>query len=275
MTELKFYIRALFLSFFSRRFYADLIANRNIFGIWYLLILSVFVATPLAFEVKFIINHFFFTEGTSIDESVEHISKQMPAIEFHDGKIEVQSKTNQSIYSRSGNLVAVFDVESKIDDLNGYEEILVINENGMRFKFSDGGVAVLMGVEIENALKQYIVEDKFNSEKFFTDIRKILKTPLIAILVFSTIWFFIGYLVSAFALSFIVGIFISFVCKNSTFDLKMCYRIAAFTATPVALLEMLSNLVGGALFSHVSLVYFITHLIYIHFAVESYKKLKS
>ncbi len=280
MKELKFYISALYLSLFSRKFYADLIHNRQIFGVRYLLLLSIIVATPIAMEVKYIFSNIFSAEGISIDDNVDYVFKQLPEISVENGKIKTSAKSNLSVVSKSGAVMVVFDTENKIDDLDNYDGVLVVNEEGIRFKLpNESGVAILMASDIENAFNQYTEStasgNKFNLIKMFSDIKQVLKTPFILIVILASLWFFLRYVFSAIIYSFIVGIFFSVVCKRTSFDFKQCFRVAAFAATPVALLEMISNIFGGGLFSYVSLVYFLTHMIYIHFAVDSYRKIKT
>jgi hypothetical protein len=188
---------------------------------------------------------------------------------------------NKNIYSKSGNLIAIFDVENKIDDLDKYEKVLIINQHGIRFKFAeDAVVMVLLAGEIEQSFKQYFSDEGKNKSgldivRLFEDFRMILEMPYMLIVIFLAMVFFVKNIFSALAYSFVVGIMIVTVCKNGIFEFRQCFRIAAFTATPVVLLDMLSNMLGGGLFSYTSLVYFITHMLYIHFAVESYKRFRN
>lgn len=280
MQEIKYYISALYLSLFSRNFYAELIANKNIMGIKYLLLLALIVSTPIALEVKYLFKNIFTSEGVGIDESVDHILKQLPEISIKEGKIITSLKDNLTITSRSGDIIAIFDVQNKLTALDNYESILVISEDSVRVRMpDDAGTAVLLARDIEEIFRQYneTTEEgnKFNLIKLFTDVKHILKTPLPLIIILASLWFWLRYIFSAFVYSFMAGIFLSIMCKKNSFDLKLCFRVAAFTLTPVALLEMFSNMMGGGLFSYATLVYFITHILYMYFAVESYRKLKS
>jgi hypothetical protein len=277
MAELKYYIEALYQSLFSRRFYFDLTARKSMLGIKYILILAIIVSTPRAFEIKYIIARVFSpVPGESVEQNLNFIEAQIPPIYIRNGKFSIDASKNKEIMSTSGNLIAVFDVEDKINDLNDYNNILVINPETLRFKISDDETMVFMTNELSESLDKYFDEDgkgkKFNTEKFFFDLAQISKTPLLLIILFTVMGYFAKYLFSALLFSFVAGIFFVSICKRTIFDFRQCYRIAAFTLTPVALLETISNSLGGSIFSYTSLVYFITHLLYIHFALESYKK---
>ena len=279
MQELKYYITALYYSLFSRKFYADLIGRRNALGVKYLLVLAIIVAAPISIEIKYLITKAFpSSDSESAEDNWSYIKSQVPEIYIQNNNIKIDAVTNQNIISRSGDLVAVFDVENKIDDLTQYNKILVINSDSIRLKLPENqGTAVILTNEIAHSMKQYFIEsakgDKLDTQRFFDDLWQITKTPLPLIIFFTVIWYFIKYLFSVFAYSFMAGMFLTMICKKTSFDFRQCFRIAVFTATPVALIEAISNVSGGGLFSYTSLVYFITHMLYIHFAVESYKKL--
>jgi hypothetical protein len=78
MREIKYYISALFLSLFSRRFYADLMKNRSDLGLRYLLFLSLVIAAPLAVEAKYLLSNIFKAQSGSAGENLEQILKQVP-----------------------------------------------------------------------------------------------------------------------------------------------------------------------------------------------------
>jgi hypothetical protein len=279
MNELRYYISALYYSLFSRRFYADLIANKRMLGFRYLLILAVIAATPISFEIKYIISKIFppATASEPAEESIDFIKKQVPPLYIENNKLRIEASTNQSIVSRSGSLLAIFDVENKIDDLEQYDKILIVGQDTLRLKLPDNqGTAVIMTNEIFQSLKPYFMEsgqgEKFDTSRFFDDMVRISQTPLPVIIMFSSFWYLAIYMFSALAYSFAAGLLLTIICKKTSFDFRQCFRIAVFTATPVALLEAISNISGEALFSFASLVYFATHILYIHFAIESYKR---
>jgi hypothetical protein len=278
MLELKYYINALYLSFFSRKFYAELINNNKLLGARYLLILTFIVALPVSFEVKYIINMIFpSSESATSDENLDYIQKQIPEIKIVNGEFNIAAETNIEVTSKSGELVGIFDVENKVDDLTSYNEVIIVNKESVRIKLpNDAGTAVMMSNELAQTLQQYFNDngkDKtFDTKRFFEDLKQVSRTPLLFIIIFSVIWFYMKYILATLAYSFVAGLFFTIICKKATFDFRQCFRVAVFTATPVALLEAISNSSGGTLFSHASLVYFVTHMIYIHFAVESYRK---
>jgi hypothetical protein len=214
MREIKYYISALFLSLFSRRFYADLMKNRSDLGLRYLLFLSLVIAAPLAVEAKYLLSNIFKAQSGSAGENLEQILKQVPKITVENESFKIDSDVNKNIYSKSGNLIAIFDVENKIDDLDKYEKVLIINQHGIRFKFAeDAVVMVLLAGEIEQSFKQYFSDEGKNKSgldivRLFEDFRMILEMPYMLIVIFLAMVFFVKNIFSALAYSFVVGIMI-------------------------------------------------------------------
>ncbi len=277
MKELKFYISALYLSLFSRGFYVGLIGSSRVLGLRYILLLAVLLAVPVAMEVRYLIAGIF-PVGSA--ESLENIKKQIPPVYYENGEFKIEAAENRNIVAMTGEVLAVLDVERKIDDLSHYNKIVIISPEALRLKFSESSaVAVIMANEIYKSLNQYFKitaggRSKFDTAQFVDDLDQVSRTPTFLITIFSAMWFFLKYAFSAFGFSFVAGMMMAMLCNRTIFDLRQCFRIAAFTATPVAFLEIISVSLGGGLFSYASLVYFITHMIYIHFAIESYKRTK-
>ncbi len=275
MAELRYYINALYLSLYSRNFYAQLIGKGTALGVKYLLLLSLLLAVPMSLYAHRAITGFFASDSVSTQDNLNRISSQMPALKVEQGRIVMPFTYNHIISGSDGGDAVVFDVENKIDDLEMYDRILVVNAEGIRIKTA-GGTAVFMASELEQILKQYFTPEKggnrFNGEKFFSDMGKISATPFLFVLVICVFWYFMQCMVSALIYSFIVGMFISILQRGTKFDFRTCFRVAAFTSTPIALMEMTSIWMGQGIFAYASVVYFVTHMLYIYFAVESYTK---
>ena len=280
MPNLKYHINAFYQSLFSRAFYADLIANKKILGFRYLMILALILAIPVSIEVRAIMQNIF-GAGNSV-ENIEYVAKQVPDIFIENGHFKINAQANQNILSSNGQIVAVLDVENKVNDLDSYDKVVVISSDSMRIKLPNNagfGVAILNPEEVAKSFQQYFEPQtqgvlKLDKEQFFGDLAQISKTPMILIILMSFLWYLVNYSLSAIFFSFVAGIFMAIMCKTSNFDFRRTFRIAAFTSTAVMLLELTSTITGG-LFMNASLVYFITHLLYIHFAVESYRRYSS
>ncbi len=272
-------MRSIYLSLYSRGFYFDLIQNKRMLGAKYLLLLSLIISVPVSIKVKMIITNFFTEQEVSTDDNINYIASQMPDVFVEGNFLKFRGESNYIINSKVGKAVVIVDVEEKISDLKDYEKIAVVDKSGFRYKLADGkGIVVIPSSDIIAGLNQYLIGDgansKLNKEKFFNDLKILAQAPILLIFILSFLWFYTNNLVSALLFSFITGILFALICRNYSFDFKQCFRIAAFTLTPVLYLETISNMLGNSLFSNASLVYFVAHLLYIHFAIESYKKLR-
>ncbi len=277
---IRYYLHSIYLSLYSRLFYAGLFHNKRASGVRYLLLLSFMISVPLAFELKVLINKAFFNSADA-EENVQYIVNQLPEIDIKKDKISTPLSQNQSIISKSGNTVAIIDVENKINDINEYSGILIIDSDGLKMKMPNSETVFIVAAEdLAISLDKYFATKADGSRQFLTadflrDTEQVLQTPFIMILVFFTILFSIRYILSAVIYSLVAMIFAVIIVKPRRAEFSQYYRIAAFTTTPAALLEMLSYMTLGSIFIHASLIYFIAHLLYIHFAIESYKKFLS
>jgi Protein of unknown function (DUF1189) len=273
-------INAIYYSLFSRGFYAELINKNSVLGLRYLFIMAVLVALPLSLTMKSKVSAMVRSNPSeSVESNLAYIEKQLPAIFLKNENLKIEAFTNVEILSMSGDLIAVFDIERTVQDLAKYDSILVINPETLRFKLPNGKIEVFMIDEVSGSLGRYFDDTpegkKFNPERFFEGIKQVYSVPLPIIVLFTAIGYFLVYLVSAIIYSFVVGSFFLLLYEKPLLSFRKCFRVAAFTLTPVVMLEAISNALGGNIFSYTSLVYFTTHIIYIYFALESYKKLSA
>lgn len=280
----KYYISALYLSLFSREFYRDLIGNKKIYGLRYILLLALILGFPVSLQIKYMMNDlvgkdvgvFHKITEDEIENEVKYISSQMPDIIFEKNNFKSGGSEPSYIYSGNKDLVAVIDTERKLKEIP-QENLLMLKDNEL--EFIAGGVlsAVVSAVDIYQSFSNYFelnIEGKpeLNEQRLLKDIYLVITTPFPVIYIFCFLWLTFKYFFKIIIYSFISGMIFSLMLKTESFDFKLCIRTAVFTATPVAVLEFLSFSLGQNFFVHVNLVYFITHIIYIYFAVESYKR---
>lgn len=288
MTQLKFYFSALVKSFYSRDFYFNLIWRNNFYGFKYIFLLALLLAIPVSFQVKQMLSSMMVNEaglfhavsGSEINKEIDNISAQLPNITFEDNRFISDSTAPSYIKGGDGSLVAVIDTERKLTNLSNFNNLVLLRENEM-ILIMDGRVSgSVPAADLYQSFRNYFTvndegKPQFNIKAFFRDFYSIVTTPYPVIFVFCIIWFAIKYFFKALLYSFISGLFLGLMLKNYQFDFKLCLRIAIFTATPVALLEFVTYMIGYNIFNYGNLVYFLTHMIYIYFAVESYKKISS
>jgi hypothetical protein len=275
--NVKNYISAIIYSLYSRAFYANLFSENRLSPIKYLILLCIIIAIPNGMQIKSYMNNFAI-ENENI-QNLEYIKKQIPNIIIEGENIKFDTPTNINVISKEGNLVAIFDVENKVDDISKFEKILVFKNNVLIIKLPEKQNEIAIDLKsLKDSFKQYQTstdgKKKIDVDKFLTDFTQILNISVISITFMLSLWYFLSYLISILGYSLLAGLLYNLMLKTKGFNFKQSFKIATFTATPIFLLEMLAGILGYPLFSRVSLVYFITHLIYIHFAIESYKKLE-
>ena len=124
-------------------------------------------------------------------------------------------------------------------------------------------------------MNKYIKEDGerkiINTQLLLEDLKYIFLTPSLVFLLLASFWFFITYAIKALAFSFFAAFVSSLILKSRIFPFKTFIRISAFALTPIFILEFITYSFGVGLFSSPSVVYFVAQLVYIYYAVDSYK----
>ncbi len=286
MTELKFYIHSLAKSLHSRIFYSELIRRNNIYGLKYTLFIALILSIPASLQVRYLLNSLVTSEagmfhqisGNNIEKEIEYISAQVPKLIFERGKFKTNNLEPTYIRSKNGEPIAVIDTERNLEDLSTLGNIVLLRDTDMLILAGGKTSGIINAADIYQSFQNYFLINsekvlQFNSDDFFRDFYAIITISYPAIFIFCFIWLGLRYFFKAILYSFIVGIFFSLMLKIYRFDFKQCVRISAFTSTPVALLEFISFTSGQNIFAYPNLVYFTTHLIYIYFAVESFRKM--
>jgi hypothetical protein len=270
------YIKAIIYSLYSRAFYANLFTESKLSPIKYLILLCLIISIPNSLEIKSYMNNFADDSGNM--QNLEYIKKQIPDVIVEGDKVKFDTENNVNIVSKDGNLVAIFDVENKVDDTSKFEKILVFKSDVLIIKMPEKKNQIVIDLAgLKDSFKQYQTpvngKNKIDVNRFLDDFSKVLNIPTVIITLLLLFWYFLSYIISILGYSLIVGFAINIMLKTRGFNFKLSFKIATFTATAIFCFEMLAAILGYNLFSNVGLVYFITHLIYIHFAIESYKKL--
>ncbi|MDX1949132.1 MAG: DUF1189 family protein [Rickettsiales bacterium] len=280
----QFYIEAIYKSLFSRGFYKSLFFSRKISYAKYIFILAIFLAIPCSLQVKNSLNKIISTDAnflTNLSEEdilnkIDFIVSQTPEITYKKNEFHSEGSEPYFIKNSNDELLAVIDTNRQISEklespiiLKDNELIIIDNINKTKTS--------LVASDVFNSFQNYFEkseenESKFKTKNFLYDLISILNINIFAIFFMCLIWFFVKYLISAILYSFLVGILISFLIKNVVFEYRLCLIISAFTLTPIVLLEFLSYSLGVKLFNFSNLVYFVTHIFYIYFAIDSFRK---
>ncbi len=287
MTSLKFYISAIFQSLFSREFYYDLISNKNIFGFRYVFLIALILAVPVSMQVKYLLNTLVVKEAGAFHEvsndeisrEINHISVQLPKLTFEKNNFVSSDAEPSYIYASDKTLIAIIDTDRKVNNIDTLGNVALLRGNELKIIVDGSLSAIVSAGDLYQSFQDYFKvngegKPEFITKKFLQDFYAVITIPYPVIFFFCFLWMAFKYFFKAVLYSFIAGMIINLMLKPERFDLKLCIRIAAFTSTAVAVLEFLSFSLGQNIFVFSNLVYFITHILYIYFAVESYKKLR-
>ncbi len=282
MQQIKLYITSLYLSLFSKGHYYKLFVNYNFYGFRYIALLSLLIAIPITNFTKKDLKAFIGEEASSsIEESNEnydHILSQMKTLRIKEGKfIDDFNSVPQNIFSKSGKLIMVFDPSNTIQNLDKYQDVIFLKSDTVYY-LTDGNSVGISLVNLIPELKSYLNQveggvTNFNVEKLFSDLRWMFVSPSLILFIGCFCWFFLRYSFKAVAFSFFVGMMVNLIMKGRVFPFKTYIRISTFALTFVFLLEFLSVTLGIQIFSSPELIYFLAHLIYIYYAVDSYKQI--
>lgn len=281
MRNFKLYIKALLFSLFSRSFYYDLIVSYKIYGLIYVFFLSFIISLPISHQVKSSFNNFIgVTSDASIDEindNIDYIADQIPDLAIKNNKMSIASGDDTIVVvSKSNKPVFVIDTNDSIQDLTGYENTILLGSDKFILSFNEASVAISLADVMSDLAKYLSKKDgytEFSFRDLFLDMRGLFIFPAFAFVIVSALWFFMRYSFKVVAFSFVAGFLMNLMLKGRVFTYRAFLRVSSFAITPIFLMEFMSYNFGVVIFSRPELVYLVTHLFYIYFAIESYKKM--
>jgi hypothetical protein len=255
--------------------------NYKIYGFAYILFLSFFISIQVSSKTKQSLNQFIgATPNYSFEdnsENYDYIVSQIPKLRIEDNKFKNYGFDGLlNVASKSGKDILLVDTQDAIQDFSLYSDLLIIRSDRVLFLLGDD-ILTLQLPDIISQVPQYISKGDgqtiFDMQLLFDDLRGFFIAPQFLLLIISMFWFFLRYSFKAIAFSFFVGLICNMVLKSRRFTFRAFLRISSFSMTIVFLLEFISISIGGALFSRPELIYFIAHLLYIYYAVDSYKQI--
>lgn len=282
MKNIILYLNSLGLALFSRKFYYELFVVHKSLGFGYLLFISVLISVPVSYKTKGAMVNFIGNNisdsAEEVHENVEYISSQLPLLQIIQGKIQnVKIMPSPSVVeSKQGKPVFIFDISDKIDDYSAYDDVVIINSDKFVMLFAGITMAVSLSDILPDIQKYLTVKEsytEFDIKSLFADMEILFLSPTLVFLLISSFWFFLRYAFKALTFSFFVGALSNIFLKTRIFTFRTFVRISCFSLTIVFIFEFMSYFWGIAIFSRPEIVYFVAHLLYINYAVESYKKM--
>lgn len=283
--DLKNHLISIYKSFYLREFYYDLFKSSKSYGFQYLMLLAFIVSIPVSIHVKMIAEDLVGVKDVpSVDENylksnAKYISNQIPKIHIENKRFVSEVSEPKEIYAKGGKLVAVIDTSDKLLEMGFYDNVIVVNSKDVIIII--GGVVVnIPAADFLASFEEYFSVSKekgkktFLTNKFFTDYNLLVLMPTVIITIICAGWFFVSYLFTNLLFSVAVALMCFIVLKKNNFPFRTLIKISIYTSTPIMLLEFISFATQQVFFSDTNIIYLVIHVLYIHFAVESYKKLE-
>lgn len=266
----KMFFKILFLSFYSRRFYMEVIAKWKHWGLGFLLRLSMLIT--------FIVAIILFGLISTIDfrgDAIQNIVKQIPEIEITESKANFVNKDTKSpVHIGANSNFIVVDLDnSSIERYSDY--ILVFNAYGITLNAFESSP---LTVSYQDLLKN-------NESKIINDISLtsfLTKGQLYALIVILLVGFSLGTLVY-FLLALLQVMFyasIAFIFANILkykLNLKQLSRIAVIVYAPAIIISNILVLVCFlfGLAQDSQFIFNVTYLLYFTSIISAYTKLKT
>jgi hypothetical protein len=284
VSNFSFYIRSLALALFSKQYYYDLIKHKKISGFKYIFFISLLAAIPISLNIKDSITAFISGKNSSNQQYIEDgkfILSQIPEIYYDKGNFRTEEERVYEAYNKNGQLKVLIDTQRVKPNLEDLDNAIVMSKNELIFLFQ-GTPLIMKSDEVFNSLGMYFKEGGEAGKRIFdlkfllTDLINLRATPIVIFIAMSFVWFALRYVLAIFLYSFIASIFWANMVGLKPQNYRKFFRISAFSSTAVIVIETINiSIFDGVLFSYPQIIYFFIHLIYIHYAIYSYRQINN
>jgi hypothetical protein len=292
MKKLSYNFNAIYLSLYSKIFYWNLLKNLKHTGFSYILILAIISSSISSLVVsKTIINtkNNVIEKFTITNESDEIIGltdfftqklSDIPKFKVKESSIEFEITEPRIISDETPDgLVLVFDPTDKFNP-DHYNSAFVINTQKIIAKSSNReDVFYLKKLQPNITLAKFVAEDGFvDNKKLIISALNVLNKYVwvlaFGLFVIGFIGAFLGLAISAIFYAFVAQtMFLLFKLKSA--DFRNCLRLAAYTTTPIFILDVFQMIILRQIFGMQILVYFVIHLVYIFYAIDAFKDIET
>jgi hypothetical protein len=283
MNQIQKYLSGIYRVFYDKNFYHDVIAKWNVYGIGYLFLLCALFSISISNYNYKIIREFFSYDissefdnsgNVSFNENTDELIKSFPKITYKSGKFYSEEKEPKLILDNSLQPFFLIDLEDKKIE-NEYDKIIHIGSSKVTVKSGES----LFTIGAKDFIGMFSKESK---PKEFTFTQEHIKAVFFYIGFLSSVNILIVYLLSLLSLmavyifnSLIFTLFAKSMGFMMAIDLKYktAFRIAVVTSTPLIIFDAITFSTGFEVFKMKDLIYFLMHLVYVFFALESFKKI--
>lgn len=230
------YFNAFYLSFFSGRFYIDVIRKWRGFGILYLLWILSILALPYSIRMM----HSYYQH---IDQKLFQPTKQLPPLSIRNGEVQFHSPMPYLIKNTAGTVVAIIDTTGKIIQLPYFlypDASVLITKNALHtyLPFPDI-LHAADAIQPKESVSLFRSSDHidFMSEDLFAKTHlRFIGIALMCSLYFVIVMLYLGlYLAILFAFGF-VGQMIARHIVKVILPYQVTTRLVAVAATPQAVI---------------------------------------
>lgn len=273
-----YYLKAIYLSLFSREFYMDLVTNRKFSGFAYIFILTLLISFPSSVRLnKQIADVFDYSpEYTNYSRYIDVLENQFPKVTYNNGSFTFDREDFDIISIRPENNFMVVDPENELSDLTKFPDAMILKPDRLIYNNKNSDLQVFNASQLFESFNPYFNSADsgylFNSQKFFEDLAAFLKfsLPVIFLLVSSVT--FVKYIIWVFLFSNMA--YLMFLSRYKPFILsgKIFFRISCFSFTPVAIFEFCRIVFNmDNLFYYPVIISVIINVIYLNYIISGFK----
>lgn len=277
---------------YSKIFYWDLLRNRKNSGFSYILLLSIIGAIissiSLGTEANKQKTKLFESTATidmagnisDLNDSAKEIVNQFPKLKIAaDGNLEFDITAPRIIANKEEKgFKLVFDPTDKFNP-SKFDFILVVNTHKIIAKVSDNEqIFNFEQFKLKTILANVIDEQGYiNNYKLALEGLNFINQYSNIMYIFVFIGSLAGMIFSL-GLSFLffslVGNILMSFMNVTPISYKTCLRLAAYTITPIFLLDVFQLAIMQQIFGMQMAIYFVLHIVYMFFAIDAFKDIE-
>ncbi|HCR85941.1 MAG TPA: hypothetical protein DIV86_04615 [Alphaproteobacteria bacterium] len=273
-----YYLNALYLSLFSKDFYAEIIAKGKPSGLIYIMLVSLVVSLPVSLNSKRHIAEIFDfdAKNTSAEAYSAAINSQFPELSYNNGKFEFDINEIRDISIQNDNSFIIIDPNDELKSFSKFPDSLILKPEKLLYNYKNVELQIFTPVKVFESFEPYFLRSDngyvFDSKRFFNDLSYFISFsyPIILFLVFLITAS--KYIIWVFLFSNIAYLLFNLKLKNISIPSRTIFRICCFTITPVALFELVRVVFSiENLFLYPVIIGAIINIIYINYVIENFK----
>ncbi len=278
------YLAAIPKSLYSRAFYREVCQLWQGLGFWYLLLVILLGMIPTGIKYYTHIDQTLFYDQAApagdgnmyekLHPNVQDVLSQIPAMTYKNGVLSTDIEQPYTVYSsETGTPYMIIDTTGTTSSLEGKSADILVTSRFIIMRWQ--GMSDLVVVEdlakmVGLGPDDEVVIDQATLEEFISMLQREAAVLPFALYFGLVINLFLTYALFAFFMA-LIGIMIASSMKLQL-EFQQLIRLSAVTATPVLCFEFVELFTGMQIFGLEQIVYFIIHVGFLYYALESNKR---